>query len=140
MRQCIYETVYQAIAIPPGLGYTYRVLNGILAAAGGAIGGAWRQRTVGGAVAGALLGLTWYFAVGYPAYHWNVAALRWAILGFLAVGSASAALVGPRRRKWLDVPLDGRIGLAVSTGFLVQGCLKVSLHCPELRRILQWRP
>jgi hypothetical protein len=114
------------------------VLNGILAVAGGAIGGAWRQRTVSGAVAGALLALTWYFAVGYPRCLWNVAAHRWAILSFLAVGSASAALVGPRRRKWLDVPLDSRIGFAVSTGFLVQGCLKVSLNCPELRRILQW--
>ena len=120
------------------MGYTDRVLNGILAVAGGAIGGAWRQRTVSGAVAGALLALTWYFAVGYPRCLWNVAAHRWAILSFLAVGSASAALVGPRRRKWLDVPLDSRIGFAVSTGFLVQGCLKVSLNCPELRRILQW--
>jgi hypothetical protein len=114
------------------------VLSGVLAAASGAVGGAWSQRTVVGSLPGALLALTWYFTVGYPRGLWNLPSHHWAVLSFLALGFASARLVGPRRRKWIDVPLDGRIGFAFFTGFLLRGFFTLSLNCPEFRRISQW--
>ena len=111
------------------------MLSAVLAVASGAVGGVWGERSVAGSLPGALLALTWYFAVGYPEVLWNLPANRWSILSFLGLGFASARLVGPRRRKWIDVPLDGRIVFALFTGFLLRGLFTVWLNCPEFRRI-----
>lgn len=118
--------------------YTYPVLSAVLAVASGAVGGVWGRRNVVGSLPGALLALAWYVSVGYPRGLGNVPWLPWAVLGFLALGYASARLVGLRRRKWIDVPLDGRIGFAVFSGFLLRGLFTLLLNCPEFRRILQW--
>ena len=99
----------------------------------GALGGIWRQRTIAGALPGALVAMAWYgsvhcFLAFEPISH------PWAIPGALAPGAVAALFAGPRRGKWIDIPLDGRIGLALFTGFLIRGFL-LSFDSAGLRRI-----
>jgi hypothetical protein len=64
---------------------------------------------------------------------------HWVVIGFLALGFATARLAGLRKREWLDLPSDGRIDFALFTGFLVRGSTAPVSAFAEFGRIFQWR-
>lgn len=114
---------------------TLPMLEGSLAFTGGAIGGVWRQRAAIGAIPGATLAATWYFAIGRSPDLWNVTARPWSVLSFVALGFLTARLVGPPRIRWIhSIPLDGRLVFALFTGFLLRGALIVFMNCLEIKR------
>lgn len=118
-----------------------QVLWAVLAGMSGAVGGIWTRRSLSGAVPGALLAWTWSYAIAYPRMTWRLPdfwASVLAPLALLVIGFMSSRFAGRGRGKLIDLPLDGRLGYALFSGFFVRGVFALLLNLPECRRILPW--
>ena len=105
------------------------VLRALLAGASGALGSLWGRRKAGTAASGAVLALGCYYLVGHPTIAGDSPENYWMLPILIALGFASARLSGLHGGRRIDIPLDGRLLLALSTGFLVRGVITLSLNC-----------
>lgn len=118
---------------------SYLVSWTVLAVISGAVGGVWRQCSVVGMLPGSILACVCWRAMCEPALS-TAPAHRGGLIGILLLGYAGATLTGPRTRRWVDLPLDPRIVIAVITGFLFRGVFTLASSFDGVRRFLQWLP
>jgi len=109
--------------------FAHQVFWPVLAGTSGAVGGVWTQRSLRGALPGALLAWTLIYSIGYPPLGWNLPSDLWIrLIALAALGLLSGRLSGHGQRKLIDVPLDRRIVFALGTGFAVRGVIAVLLN------------